>query len=68
MKYQGGSTGRVPKRDGAARLLKELVRTGLSPDAIKPAASLCLTLDEMARSAGMRHIGHVIREYLEDAA
>jgi hypothetical protein len=35
-------------RDGAARLLGELVRAGLAPDAFERAAALILCLDEDA--------------------
>jgi hypothetical protein len=37
---------RMPIGDGAARLLRRLVRLGLSEDALPAAAALCLALDE----------------------
>jgi hypothetical protein len=37
-----------PKYDGAARLLGELLRIGLAPDAVERAAALIICLDEAA--------------------
>ena len=40
---------RMPTGDGAPRLLRELVRRGLDPAALRAAAALALELDERNR-------------------
>jgi hypothetical protein len=41
---------RAAEHVGAARLLKRLVKRGLDPDALRPAAALALELDQAARN------------------